>query len=149
MASRRDALRLLGAGGFGIMALEALWSTLRFARAPVSYGPPTRRVLGDPLRYAPGTTVYEDDAKVFVMADEQGLRALSATCTHLGCTVRQDADGQGFTCPCHGSRYDAEGNVIGGPAPSALSFHKLETDRQGRLVVDLVDDVEPDERFGA
>lgn len=144
---RRNFLRLFGAGGFGIMAAQALWSTVRFARAPVSYGPPMKRVLGELKRYVAGTTVYEDDAKVFVMADDEGLRALSATCTHLGCTVRQDADGQGYTCPCHGSRYDAEGNVIGGPAPNPLAFHRLEQDKRGRVVVDLADVVDPDHRF--
>lgn len=149
METRRHALRLFGVGGFGVMALQALWSTLRFARAPVSYGPPMKRPLGDAARFAPGTTVFVDDAKVFVLADVDGLRALSATCTHLGCTVRQDADGQGYTCPCHGSRYDAEGDVTVGPAPNSLSFHRLDADARGRLVVDLADEVDPEERFRA
>ena len=131
---RRGFLRLLGGAGAALLTLQAAWSTLRFARAPVSYGPPTRHPLGSPERYPAGALSWEANAGVFVMRDERGLRALSATCTHLGCTVRRD--GEGFVCPCHGSRYDAEGRVIGGPAPRSLAFVELELDRHGRLVVD-------------
>ena len=43
----------------------------------------------------------------------------SLRCTHLGCTVRPVAAG-GFECPCHGSRYDARGEVLRGPATKPL-----------------------------
>ena len=46
------------------------------------------------------------------------VRALSATCTHLGCQVRWDAKDK-FHCPCHGGVYGADGAV-------------LETPRRGR-----------------
>jgi Rieske Fe-S protein len=46
--------------------------------------------------------------------------AFSGSCTHACCSVSFDANGKGFTCPCHGSTYDLNGNVTGGPAPSAL-----------------------------
>jgi Rieske Fe-S protein len=42
-------------------------------------------------------------------------------CTHLGCRVNWDAVRDGFTCPCHGSRYDHDGNVAAGPATRPLS----------------------------
>ncbi|MFZ5479250.1 MAG: ubiquinol-cytochrome c reductase iron-sulfur subunit [Myxococcota bacterium] len=145
--NRRNFVRRFGAGGFAVLALEALWSSVRFARAPVSYGPPARRVLGEPDRFAPGATEFVDDAKVFVMRDGKGLRALSATCTHLGCTVRENPEKDGFTCPCHGSRYDREGRVIAGPAPNSLAFHALEVDKRGRLVVDLAREVDEDDRL--
>lgn len=45
--------------------------------------------------------------------------ALSAICTHQGCTV--SFDGSGFRCPCHGATYDADGQVTGGPAPAPLT----------------------------
>ncbi|MFZ5475910.1 MAG: ubiquinol-cytochrome c reductase iron-sulfur subunit [Myxococcota bacterium] len=145
--NRRRFVHVFGAGGFGLLVLEALWSTVRFARAPVSYGPPTKRVLGDPARFAAGATEFVDAANVFVMRDASGVRALSATCTHLGCTVRENPEKDGFTCPCHGSRYDREGRVLGGPAPDPLAFHALEIDPRGRLVVDLARAVGEDERL--
>jgi len=42
------------------------------------------------------------------------------TCTHLRCRVAP-VEGGGFSCPCHGSRYDAEGRPVSGPAPKALA----------------------------
>jgi Rieske Fe-S protein len=44
--------------------------------------------------------------------------ALSPTCTHLGCTVRKEP--AFFRCPCHGSTYTLEGNVVRGPAERPL-----------------------------
>ena len=67
--SRRSVLRLFGEAGFGVLALQAVWSTVRFARAPVSYAPPMRRSLGEPGEYAAGTAVYVEDAGVFVLRD--------------------------------------------------------------------------------
>ncbi len=49
------------------------------------------------------------------------VRALSATCTHLGCRVRWDAGGKKFKCPCHGGTYSADGKVLGGPPPRPLT----------------------------
>lgn len=143
---RRSFLWRIGCWSLGALGLQALWTSVRFARAPVSYGPARRRVLGEPGRFPRGMVVFVEDPAVFVMRDERGVRALSATCTHLGCTVRKHPDG-GYVCPCHGSRYDGAGEVIGGPAPRALRFLQLEHDRRGRLVVDLDRQVDPARRL--
>ncbi len=53
--------------------------------------------------------------------DEDGvLHAVSARCTHLGCTVRWNAGERTWDCPCHGSRYDLSGAVLEGPAVRPL-----------------------------
>lgn len=58
---------------------------------------------------------------VFLMATEAGeVRALSATCTHLGCRVSWKAEADRFECPCHQGAYDREGRVIAGPPPAPL-----------------------------
>jgi glycine/D-amino acid oxidase-like deaminating enzyme len=41
-------------------------------------------------------------------------------CTHLGCVLRKNGAEGTWDCPCHGSRFDADGNVIQGPAISAI-----------------------------
>ena len=42
-------------------------------------------------------------------------------CTHLGCIpVANTGDVEGWTCPCHGSKYDGSGRVVRGPAPRNL-----------------------------
>jgi cytochrome b6-f complex iron-sulfur subunit len=46
--------------------------------------------------------------------------ALSAVCTHLGCTVAFQASENIFQCPCHGGKYGRDGAVIAGPPPQPL-----------------------------
>jgi menaquinol-cytochrome c reductase iron-sulfur subunit len=46
------------------------------------------------------------------------VTAFSSVCPHLGCGV--DVARDGFACPCHGSAFDLEGHVRGGPAPRGL-----------------------------
>lgn len=77
-------------------------------------------------------------ARVFLCADAEGLYALDAVCTHLGCTT-EVASG-GFRCPCHGSGYAASGEVVAGPAPRALAHLHLSV-RDGRLQVDRAREV--------
>ena len=58
---------------------------------------------------------------VFLTAAADGsVRALSATCTHLGCRVSWNGASQHFECPCHRGAYDREGRVVSGPPPAPL-----------------------------
>ena len=61
-----------------------------------------------------------------VMLEKTGneVHALSAICTHLGCVVAWNPAAKEFICPCHGGRYDLNGNVVFGPPPRPLE--KLE-----------------------
>ena len=68
-----------------------------------------------------GGIVDVDGGAVAAYRDEQGeVHAVSATCTHLGCTVRWNGAEQSWDCPCHGSRFDLDGAVITGPAVAPL-----------------------------
>jgi cytochrome b6-f complex iron-sulfur subunit len=61
--------------------------------------------------------------------------ALSAVCTHLGCTVQFEPDKDRIFCACHGSVYDAKtGANISGPPPKPLTAYKVEA-QDGRIVV--------------
>lgn len=61
--------------------------------------------------------------QVFITA-QGGKEAISLTCTHQGCTVQKQADGQ-FHCPCHGAIFDAEGRVVAGPAKRNLPRYQV------------------------
>ncbi len=54
--------------------------------------------------------------------DDGTLVAVSPLCTHLGCQVNWNTAERSWDCPCHGSRFSPEGEVLHGPA-----VHRLET----------------------
>jgi menaquinol-cytochrome c reductase iron-sulfur subunit len=58
----------------------------------------------------------------------------SPICPHLGCGYRWDDGDRKFKCPCHGSVYDINGQVLGGPAPRPLDHLPAKTEN-GRLLV--------------
>jgi menaquinol-cytochrome c reductase iron-sulfur subunit len=54
------------------------------------------------------------------------IRVLSPICPHLGCPINWQPDRQEFLCPCHGGRFDVQGQQIAGPPPRAMDpieFH--------------------------
>jgi Rieske Fe-S protein len=68
--------------------------------------------------------------------DDGGWQAITAHCTHRGCVVDWNASASEWQCPCHGSRYGADGHVVKGPAerPLVVAPSRQEGDA---LVVDL------------
>ena len=76
----------------------------------------------DELAPGEGGIVSLDGDTVAAFRDEDGsLRALSPTCTHLGCRVSFNTAERTWDCPCHGSRFDLDGHVIQGPAVKDLA----------------------------
>jgi glycine/D-amino acid oxidase-like deaminating enzyme/nitrite reductase/ring-hydroxylating ferredoxin subunit len=66
-------------------------------------------------------TVRDGRGKTGVYRDHGGaLHAVSLRCTHLGCLLRFNAAEHSWDCPCHGSRFDVDGNVLEGPASRPL-----------------------------
>jgi glycine/D-amino acid oxidase-like deaminating enzyme/nitrite reductase/ring-hydroxylating ferredoxin subunit len=79
---------------------------------------------GDPDSLKPGNSVVMKlgGQATAVHRDEAGeLHAVSATCSHLGCTVRWNESEQSWDCPCHGSRFNVDGKVLHGPAVRPLT----------------------------
>ena len=68
-----------------------------------------------------GGVISKDGKKIAVYRDKEGkLTMVSAKCTHKGCVVMWNDEEKTWDCPCHGSRFDKDGNVINGPAIKKL-----------------------------
>lgn len=68
-----------------------------------------------------GYTQTVERQVVFLVKSGGGVKALSSTCTHLGCRVSWDGEAKQLKCPCHGGVYDSTGAVIAGPPPAPLA----------------------------
>ncbi len=162
MKDRREFLRELGFG-LGAAALVTQCGAAARALLPnVSYDPPTTVKLGSPAEFPEGMRFLAAQ-RLFVFRDGGTLHAISAVCTHLGCTVRAEALAQPetrteggvqvklthrFVCPCHGSRYEGDGKNVAGPAPAPLAWYHLSlAPDDGQLVVDLARPVGHDFRL--
>jgi len=160
--NRRDFLLKIGIGagvvGVGLQGV----ASLRALVPNVSYDAPTTVKLGPPGDFPDGLK-FLPDQRLFVFREGKTFHAISAVCTHLGCTVRAEALPQAesvqaegrtvrlthrYLCPCHGSKYRGDGQNVSGPAPTPLAWYRLSvaTD-DGQLVVDLSDEVERDFRL--
>ena len=63
-----------------------------------------------------------------VLNNENGVTAFSPLCTHLGCAYGWQATQAAFVCPCHGSRFAADGKVISGPARRPLDQYHVKVE---------------------
>jgi Rieske Fe-S protein len=73
------------------------------------------------LKPGEGAVVREDGSDVAAYRDADGkLHLRSAVCTHLGCVVRWNSFDRCWDCPCHGSHYAVDGQVLSGPAVEPL-----------------------------
>ena len=132
--ARRDFLALLGRGALWATAGITVVAVLRY----LSFTEPTTPqvfALDEPKSYPPDSTTPVAEGRAFIRHDERGLYAINATCTHLGCLVKQSQSG--FDCPCHGSRYTPNGAVTNGPATQPLSYSELSINADGKVVLDL------------
>jgi cytochrome b6-f complex iron-sulfur subunit len=134
--TRRDFLSRIGIGACAASVAGSAFMTLDYLKPKVLFEPPTRFRAGSPLDFQEGTVRFDRERKAYVVGTSGGVYALSAVCTHLGCITRYLSDENVIACPCHGSRFDVEGNVVHGPAPRALPWLEVTADPAGDLFVD-------------
>lgn len=73
------------------------------------------------VKIGEGKVIDEEGHKLAVFRDEnEGLHVCSAVCSHMGCIVRWNTAEKSWDCPCHGSRFSTDGDVLEGPAIKAL-----------------------------
>lgn len=141
--------RVFAVGSLAIGAATAgfLAATFRFLVPNVLYEPSRRFNVGSPAAFPSGSATFLPDRHLYVFNSADGFFAVSSLCTHLGCNVKHI--GQGFECPCHGSRFDENGRVVQGPAPQPLPWYAISLSPREQLIVDLDQTVGPEFRLRA
>lgn len=142
--SRRKFFSVLGFGSLFLSLGGIATGALAYIFPRLNLEPSRKMALGRPQDFLPGQMKLIESAQVFVFYDNAGLQAVSAVCTHLGCSYKpfrpENADDYGCPvyahCPCHGSVFCRNGKNVGGPAPRPLPFYKLELSPDGRILVD-------------
>jgi Rieske Fe-S protein len=122
--TRRRAIELFLGGGLLASLASFLYPVMRFLVPP-----PVVDLGGDEVVAAKVGDLKPNSGEIFRFGSRPGLliletdgtyRALSATCTHLGCTVQYRPDLHEIWCPCHNGIYNLNGGNISGPPPRPL-----------------------------
>jgi cytochrome b6-f complex iron-sulfur subunit len=127
--SRRRAIEIFLGGGVIATLVSFLYPVFRYFIPPavVDLG-------GDQVVAAKQGDLKPNSGKIFRFGSRPGLlilnadgtyRALSATCTHLGCTVQYRSDLREIWCACHNGTYDLNGRNVSGPPPRPLDVFEV------------------------
>lgn len=139
--NRRNFLGAAGVAASGTTLAVLTAGMARFVKPRVQPDASTLVRLGKLEDIAVGAVRLLPKHHIQIVATERGIAAISMLCTHLGCVIRETPGG--FQCPCHGAKYDADGNVLEGPALRPLRWLALSRAADGSLLADTADEVEP------
>jgi cytochrome b6-f complex iron-sulfur subunit len=136
--TRRNLVKIFLGGGLLASFASFLYPVLRYLVPPA-----VADLGGDEIVAAKLTELKPNSAKIFRFGSRPGLlimnsdgtyRALSATCTHLGCTVQYRSDLRQIWCACHNGIYDLNGRNVSGPPPRPLEVYAVHS-RGDEIVV--------------
>lgn len=137
---RRRFLNWLFATSAGALVVSILYPILRYIVPPASAAESAASSVT--LDYG-GSAVPANSGRIFKFGSEPGmllrsptgdLRAFSAVCTHLACTVQYREDLSHIWCACHNGHYDLNGVNIAGPPPRPLERYEVR-ERGDQIVV--------------
>jgi cytochrome b6-f complex iron-sulfur subunit len=136
--SRRRWLTYLLGTSLGASFVSFLYPVLRFVVPPVSSEPSLSEIeldvkASDILPNSGRIVPFSGKPVILFRTAAGELKALTATCTHLACTVQYRGDRSDIWCACHNGVYDANGTNISGPPPKPLT--KLDVAVRGDKVV--------------
>ena len=138
--SRRSFLSWMSVAwvAFTASIVATATATARFMFPNVLFEPPSTFRAGRPEELQLGVVDerFKDGFGVWLVREEEGIYALSTTCTHLGCTPNWLSAEQKFKCPCHGSGFYIDGINFEGPAPRPLERFNIGLAEDGQILVD-------------
>ena len=126
---RRRFLQVVLGGGFVASLMSFLYPVVRYMIPPA-----TTDMGGDSVIAGKASELKPNAAKVFRFGSRPGLlvrtaegeyKAMSATCTHLSCTVQYRNDLHQVWCACHNGMYDLSGRNVSGPPPRPLESYDV------------------------
>ena len=141
MSARRTFLNTLLSSGIVATATSIFYPILQFIMPPATAESAEMSVSAGRVDDVP-----PNSGKIFKFGDEPGLlvrtaegelRAFSARCTHLNCTVQYEPGVRLITCACHNGQFDLNGKNISGPPPKPLQAYTVNV-RGDEIVVSRV-----------
>jgi Rieske Fe-S protein len=126
---KRDFLKYILGGGLVAWAGSVVYPLLAYLKPPQQAEVEVSSVKVGKLSAIEkdsGTIVRFGNKPVILVRTANGeLRAFSATCTHLDCTVQYKKDLGVIWCACHNGKYDLNGRNVSGPPPRPLDAFKV------------------------
>ena len=127
--SKRDFLKYVLGGGVIAWLAAVLYPVALYLKPPPQGEVEVTSVSAGKLSAIPndsGTVLRFGNKPVILLRTKAGeLRAFSATCTHLDCTVQYRKDMGMIWCACHNGRYDLSGRNVAGPPPRPLDEYRV------------------------
>lgn len=134
LTTRRSFLNLFLGGTIATTIIGALAPIVAYVYPPKSSENSNnpfsdvdlKPILADAIPENSGVVGILNNKNTILIKKEGKLYALSAVCTHLGCSVKWDNEQNLIKCPCHGAKFDLNGRILSGPPPKPLELIKIE-----------------------
>ncbi|MBT3315636.1 MAG: ubiquinol-cytochrome c reductase iron-sulfur subunit [Anaerolineae bacterium] len=142
--SRRDFLNLAWGAAGALAVTELSFVGLRFLSPRATDGEFGGEFnLGSYESYPLGSVTPVEVGRFYlVRLQDGGFLAIYRRCTHLGCAVPFDQASGEFVCPCHGSVFTNEGDVLNQPAPRPLDLFQIAINEETEIIVDTSSPIE-------
>ncbi len=106
-----------------------VYPILQYLKQPLAGGGDVKRTVAAKISEIPNDSFkifrFGDSPAMVIRTPEGELKAFSAVCTHLDCTVQYRPGQRHIHCACHNGKYDLSGKVISGPPPRPLEEFKV------------------------
>jgi cytochrome b6-f complex iron-sulfur subunit len=131
--SRQTFLRVALGGAGAVYAAGLAYPVYRYLESPIEKAAKesavTEVALKDAQKLAPGSALmfkFGSKPGMLIHHEDGTWTALTAVCTHLGCTVHYEEDKKRIHCACHGGVYDPKtGGNVSGPPPKPLKRYEV------------------------